>query len=110
MAEVYKVLGQVNPSATTWTTLYTVPALTSTIVGRIYAVNRDSVEHTISVRVSVSGASDDDKQFIAYGYNIAANGIAEIGKGITLGAGDIIKVYVDDAFISVNIFGVEVST
>ena len=36
----YKVLGQSNPSATTATTLYTVPAATQTIVSTITVCNQ----------------------------------------------------------------------
>jgi hypothetical protein len=39
MATTYKVLGQSNPSATTATTLYTVPSATSTIVSTITVAN-----------------------------------------------------------------------
>ena len=39
MATTYKVLGQSAPSATTATTLYTVPAATSTVVSSISVVN-----------------------------------------------------------------------
>jgi hypothetical protein len=40
MATTYKVLGQLNPAATTPTTLYTVPASTSTVVSTITICNQ----------------------------------------------------------------------
>ena len=40
MADDLKVLGQVDPSATTTTTLYTVPDMTQTTVSSIVAANR----------------------------------------------------------------------
>ena len=39
MATTYKVLGQSNPSATTATTLYTVPASTQAVVSTINATD-----------------------------------------------------------------------
>ena len=109
MAEVYKVLGQADPPATTWTTLYTVPVATSAVIGRMFVTNRDTVEHTFSVRVKVAGAADVDKQLIINDYAIAPGLPAEVCKGMTLGATDVISVYVDAQEVSFNLFGVEVS-
>jgi len=40
MADDLKVLGQLDPSATTVTTLYTVPDMTQTTISSIVAANR----------------------------------------------------------------------
>jgi hypothetical protein len=52
MADSLKVLGQVDPSATTVTVLYTVPDMTQTTVSSIVAANRSG--SAITFRLSVS--------------------------------------------------------
>ena len=46
MANTYKVLGQVAPSATTATTAYTVPSATQTVVSTIVVANRGTASAT----------------------------------------------------------------
>ena len=50
-----------------------------------------------------------DKQLIINDYAIAPGLPAEVCKGMTLGATDVISVYVDAQEVSFNLFGVEVS-
>ena len=65
MADVLKVLGQVDPAATTVTTaLYTVPDMTQTTVSSIVAANRTGSAITFRLSVHVAGAGADDKQYI----------------------------------------------
>ena len=63
MADAIKVLGQSDVSATTITTLYTVPDLTQTTVSSLVVCNRHSSGITFRVSVHVNGAGADDKQF-----------------------------------------------
>ena len=57
MATTRKVLGQVAPSATTDTTLYTVPAATSTVCSSLVVANRGEVTALVRVAVRVAGAA-----------------------------------------------------
>lgn len=107
MAETLKVLGQVDPSATTLTAAYTVPALTSTVVSAIQVANRNATPTSYRVSVAVGGAADSTKQYIAYDKAIAANATDTLKLGISLGAGDVVRVYATLATLSFNIFGVE---
>ena len=66
MADVIKVLGQLDVSATTITTLYTVPDLAQTTVSSLVICNRSGSGITFRVSVHVAGAGADDKQFIFY--------------------------------------------
>ena len=66
MTDVIKVLGQVDVSATTTTTLYTVPDLTQTTVSSLVVCNRGGSGITFRVSIHVAGAGADDKQFIFY--------------------------------------------
>ena len=66
MADNLKVLGQLDPSATTTTVLYTVPDMTQTTVSSIVAANRTGSAITFRLSVHVDGASANDKQYIYY--------------------------------------------
>jgi len=102
-----KVLGQSNPSATTLTDAYTVPASTQASVSAITVANRSSTGTSFRVSVAVGGAADDVKQYIAYDLAIGGNDVALLRLGLTLGAADVVRVYAAAATLSFNIFGVE---
>ena len=106
MAAIYKVLGQVNPAATTLTTLYTSPV--SAVVSTLAICNQGATT-TYRVLVSVAGAALNDKQYIVYENGVNANDSVFLTLGITLGATDIVKVYAGTADVSFNLFGSEVS-
>lgn len=108
MAEVRKVLGQVNPSATTLTAGYTVPGATQAVVSSIVIANR-SVATSYRISVAVAGAGDDVKQYIAYDVAIGANETHTLVLGITLGAADVVRVYATLATLSFSVFGVEIA-
>ena len=107
MADSLKVLGQVDPAATTTTVLYTVPDKTQTTVSSIVAANRTGSAITFRLSVHVGGASADDKQFLFYEKSVAANDSLSIVIGITLDQTDVIKVYTSAVDMSFNIFGCE---
>ncbi len=50
MAETRKVLGQSNPSATTNTTLYTVPSATQAVASTLTVAKSRSAHHSGSVQ------------------------------------------------------------
>ena len=79
MADSLKVLGQLDPAATTTTVLYTVPDKTQTTVSSIVAANRTGSAITFRLSVHVAGASADDKQFLFYDKSVAANDSFSIG-------------------------------
>ena len=107
MADSIKVLGQLDPSATTTTVLYTVPAETATTVSSIVAANRTGSAITFRLSVHVAGAGADDKQYLYYDKSVAANDSLTIVIGITLNQTDVVKVYTSGSNMSFNIFGVE---
>ena len=107
MADSLKVLGQVDPAATTTTVLYTVPDKTQTTVSSIVAANRTGSAITFRLSVHVGGAGADDKQSLFYDKSVAANDSLSIVIGITLDQTDVIKVYTSAVDMSFNIFGCE---
>ena len=106
MATTYKVLGQVNPTAETATTLYTVPAGTQTVVSTISVANLTAGEISFRIAIRPEGETLAAKHYIAYD---AGNDTTFITVGATLGAGDVITVYESDADIAFNAFGSEIA-
>tara|TARA_R100000951_G_C2644196_1_gene181995 strand:+ start:1316 stop:1645 length:330 start_codon:yes stop_codon:yes gene_type:complete len=109
MTDVIKVLGQLDPAATTTTTLYTVPDLTQTTVSSLVICNRTGSKIYFRVSVHVAGAGADDKQFLFYDQALEANTTQTVVIGICLGQTDVIKVHASAVDVSFNLFGVETS-
>ena len=109
MPTTYKVLGQSNPSATTATTLYTVPASTQAIVSTITVCNQAATAATYRIAVRVNGATLAASQYVAYDVSLPGNASDTLTLGITLGAADVITVYASTATMSFAAFGSELS-
>lgn len=109
MPTTYKVLGQTAPSATTNTTLETVPSATQAVVSTISVCNRAATSATYRIAVRPAGAALSNEHYIAYDAPIAANNTTFITVGVTLAATDVITVYASTANLSFNAFGSEIS-
>lgn len=109
MPTTYKVLGQLNPAATTATTLYTVPAATQTVVSTITVTNQAASAATYRIAIRVAGAALTASQYIAYDVSLPANSSDTLTIGLTLGATDVITVYSSSATMSFNAYGSEIS-
>ena len=107
MADILKVLGQVDPAATTITVLYTVPDMTQTTISSIVAANRTGSAITFRLSVHVAGAGANDKQYLYFDKSVAANDSLAIVIGITLNQTDVLKVYTSAVNMSFNVFGCE---
>lgn len=109
MPTVYKVLGQVAPSATTATTAYTVPASTEAILSSIIIANRGTTAAAYRISVRPDGETQADKHYIAYDVAIAANDTVAVTLGVTMNASDVVTVYASNANMSFSLFGTEIS-
>lgn len=109
MTDVLKILGQVNPSATTLTALYTVPAATAVSSSTFTVCNQSASAGTFRISVAAAGAADTTKQYIFYDAPIGGNDTFTATIGMTLATTDLVRVYASNASMSFNIFGVEVS-
>ena len=109
MPTIYKVLGQSAPSATTATTLYTVPASTDAVVSTISVCNRAATSGTYRIAIRPAGAALANSHYIAYDSAITANNTTFITVGVTLDATDVITVYASSANMSFSAFGTEIS-
>lgn len=109
MATAYKVLGQSNPSASTETLLYTVPAVTSTIASSIIVCNRSSTQASFRVSISVGGAATTNKDYLYYDLLIGGNDTFIATIGVTLATTDVVRVYASSSNISFSLYGSEIS-
>lgn len=109
MPTAYKVLGQQNPSATTNTSLYTVPSATSAVVSSITIANLGASAGTFRIAVRPAGESIANKHYIAYDTTIAALDTLTLTLGITLSTTDVVTVYASSATMSFNAYGSEIS-
>jgi glucose-6-phosphate dehydrogenase assembly protein OpcA len=109
MPTTYKVLGQSNPSATTATTLYTVPSTTSTVVSTITVANLAGTGATYRISVRPAGAAQTNAMYIAYDVTVGGLDTTTITLGITLATTDIITVYASTANLAFQAFGSEIS-
>lgn len=109
MATVYKVLAQSNPSATTATTLYTVPSSTSAVVSTITICNQAASAGSYRIAVRPAGAALAAQHYVAYDVAIAANDTTALTLGMTLATTDVVTVYASSATMSFSAFGSELS-
>lgn len=109
MPTSYKVLGQSNPSATTATTLYTVPSATDTVVSSISIANLASTDASFRIAVRPAGATLANVHYLAYDITVGANDTTIITVGITLDATDVLTVYASTANLVFHAYGSEIS-
>ena len=109
MANTYKVLGQVAPSATTATTAYTVPSSTQAVLSTIVVCNRAGSAGTYRIAIRPDGASLATTHYVAYDIAIAANDSTALTLGITLGDTDVVTVYASSADMTFSVFGSEIA-
>lgn len=109
MPTTYKVLGQVNPSATTATTLYTVPSATSAVVSTISVCNQAGTAATFRIAVRPAGEALAAKHYIVYGATVPASDSTFFTIGLTLAATDVITVYASSANLSFSANGSEIA-
>jgi hypothetical protein len=109
MTITYKVLGQLNPAATTATTLYTAPSLTSAVVSSLTICNQAAAVGTFRIAVRPAGATLSAVHYVAYDTAIPALDSITLSIGMTLATTDVVTVYASSATMSFSLFGSEIS-
>lgn len=109
MPAAYKILGQSNPSATTNTTLYTVPSATSTVLSTLAVANLSTSAITFRVAIRPAGATLANQHYIAYDAAVAANDSVFLTLGISLAATDVVTVYASTANVAFSVYGSEIT-
>lgn len=102
-----KVLGQVNPSATTATTLYTVPSAKSAVISTLVIANLTATAATYRVAVRPAGATLANLHYVAYDITVGASDSTALTLGITLATTDVVTVYASTANLTFTAFGDE---
>lgn len=105
MATRYLVLGQVAPSATTATTLYTVPSGKDAVVSTIVVANRSITDVNYRIAVRPAGATLANEHYLAYDVGVAGSDSTTLTLGITLAPTDVITVYASTADLTFSAFG-----
>ena len=108
MASTYKVLGQSNPSASTDTTLYTVPANRSAVISTLNICNLDINPSTYRVAVRPAGAAIANYHFLAYEATLPASDSISLILGITLATTDVVTVRASTSTVAFSLFGSEI--
>lgn len=109
MPTTYKVLGQSNPSATTATTLYTVPSATQTVVSTIVIANLTTSSASFRISVRPAAATQTNAMYVAYDVTVGASDSTALTLGITMNATDVLTVYASSANLAFTAFGSEIS-
>lgn len=103
-----KVLGQLAPSAATYTaSLYNVPSGKQAICSTLMVTNRSNTSDTFRIRIAVANASVDAKQYLFYDTSINANSSIPLTVGLTLAAGDYVYAGSNGGNLTFNLFGDE---
>jgi hypothetical protein len=105
----YKVLGQSAPSATTATTLYTVPSSTEAVISTVVVCNRSTSNRTFRLAVRPNGATLANEHYLAYDVTVGASDSTTLTLGITMDAADVLTVYASTTDLSFSAFGSEIT-
>jgi len=114
MPTAYKILGQVDTTtlgATTEGTLYTSTSVES-IVSSLIITNQAGTSATYRIAVQPSAdasSSATAKHWIVYGATVPASDSVILTVGLTLAAGDRIRVWGSTATLSFSAYGSQIS-
>ena len=109
MPTAYKVLGQIAPSATTATTIYTVPSATEAVVSSISVCERGGAAATFRLAVRPDGATLANQHYLVYDADLAANDTIILTIGVTMDATDVLEAYASSGDLTFHAYGSEIS-
>jgi hypothetical protein len=112
MAQTYKRLGAINPSANTQTNVYVVPASTEAVISTITICNQAATNASYSLIVmpaSSFASSASAADFVIRGATVPAADTIILTVGLTANAGTVIAANTNSGSISFSAFGSEIS-
>jgi hypothetical protein len=110
MANIYKQLGQGRYNDTSVNTVYTTPALTTTIIKNIHICNTTSSSATFRLFLGSSGATADQSSAIFYDFPIPPNSFMQDSGSHILSAAGTIKFSEGTAnALTITIDGMEIT-
>ena len=105
MAQTYKRLGAINPSANTQTNVYVVPAATSAVISTIAICNQAATNASYSLMVMPTyAASSSATDFIVRGATVPAADTIFLTIGLTANATTVVAANASSPNISFSIF------
>lgn len=108
MATIYKVLGQVNPSATTLTTLYTAGAANGAVASTLVICNQ-GIATNFRIATRPAGAAIVNQHYMCYDQTINQYDSLFLTLGVTLANTDVMSVYAGTGNVVFQLYGSEVS-
>jgi hypothetical protein len=112
MANAYKILGQLNPTANTQGNVYVVPSSTAAVVSSIIIANQSTSNASYSIIIVPStdnSTSPLPKHFILRGSIAPSGDTVLLDFPLTLPAGTVVAANTNNASLAFSAFGVEVS-
>ena len=112
MAQTYKRLGAINPSANTQTNVYVVPAATEAVISTITVCNQAATNASFSIAMMTASqfnASAPAATFLIRGAVVPAADTLVLTMGLTANAGSVFVANTNSANISFGAFGSEIS-
>ncbi len=107
MAAASKLLAKLKPAAATPTTLYTVPAVTETLVN-LFVANQGAGVSLIRVALLFSGGALAVTDYIMYDISMAVGTSINL-TGIALATGQMIVIQSDTGDVSFVATGIEIT-
>lgn len=101
------LLGQVAPSATSATTLYTCPSGKTTVVSTVALCNTGTADITVRLAHRPAGATLTAAHYLLYDAAVAPGTTLALTWGVCMVATDVLTVYTDTATLSVSAWGDE---
>jgi hypothetical protein len=109
MAQIYKVLGQLNPSPNTITNVYVTGASVSAIVSAITITNQSDSNASYSLVVRPTNESISNKHFIIRGGISPAREQITITSAVTMNSNIILAANTNSSNLSIHAYGVEIT-
>ena len=112
MANSFKILGQVNPTANTQSNVYVVPTATAAVINSINIDNTGIANASYSIIIVPS--TDDStsplpKHFILRGSIAPSGDTVLLDFPLTLPAGTVVAANTNNGSLAISAFGVEVA-
>jgi len=109
MAQSYKLLGQVSPTANSLNNVYVTGAGVSAIVGTITLHNFSDANTSYSLVVRPINETIGAKHFIIRGGILPAREMITITGAVTMNSSVILAANTFSSSVSINAYGVEIS-
>ena len=112
MANSFKILGQVNPTANTQSNVYVVPTATAAVINSININNTGAANASYSIIIVPStdnSTSPLPKHFILRGSIAPSGDTVLLDFPLTLPAGTVVAANTNNGSLAISAFGVEVA-